>query len=73
MEKFLEIVDKMQSEDLDTNAKLMEWSKKKFWAKVNEKISSEIEHSQLELDKKIEKVKEVIENIFSLYTKLCNP
>ena len=63
----------MQSEDHDTNAKLMEWSEKKFQAKVNEKISSEIELSQVELAKKIAKVKEVLENIFSLYTKLCDP
>ena len=39
--------------------------------KVNEKISSEIEITQVELAKKIEKVKIVLENIFSLYSKLC--
>ena len=63
----------MTSEDQDANAKLMEWSKKKFQAKVNEKISSEIALSQVELATKIEKVKKVLENIFSLYTKLCDP
>ena len=35
----------------------MEWSKKKFQEKVNEKISSEIDLSQVELAKKIDKVK----------------
>ena len=53
--------------------KLMEWSKKKFQGKINEKISSEIALSQVELATKIEKVKKVLESIFSLYTKLCNP
>ena len=39
---------------------------------MNEKISSEIALSQVELVKKIEKVKKVFENVFSLYTKLCD-
>ena len=39
--------------------------------KVNEKISSEIALTQVELAKKIEEVKIVLENIFSLYSKLC--
>ena len=50
----------------------MEWSEKKFQGKVNEKIASEIALSQVELAKKVEKVKEVLENIFSLYKKLCD-
>ena len=53
MEKLSNIVDQVQSEDLNTNAKLMEWSERKFQAKVNEKISSEITLSQVELGKKI--------------------
>ena len=40
--------------------------------KVNEKISSEIALTQVELAKNIEKVKIVLENIFSLYSKLCD-
>ena len=63
----------MQSEDHDTNAKLMEWSERKFQTKVNERISSEIALSRVELAKKIEKVKTILENIFSLYSKLCDP
>ena len=63
----------MKNKDLDANVKLMEWLEKKFQAKVNEKISSEITLSQVELENKIEKVKKVLENIFSLYTKLCDP
>ena len=50
----------------------MEWSEKNFHGKVNEKIASEIALSQVELENKIEKVKEVLENIFSLYKKLCD-
>ena len=47
----------MTSEDQDANAKLLEWFDRKFQAKVNEKISSEIALSQVELANKIEKVK----------------
>ena len=70
MEQLSNLVDQVQNEDLDTNAKLLEWSEKKFQTKVNEIISSEIALSQVELAKKIEKVKTVLENIFLLYSKL---
>ena len=50
----------------------MEWSEKKFQGKVNENIASEIAISQVELAKKIGTVKQVLENIFSLYKKLCD-
>ena len=73
LEKLLEIVEQVTNKDHDANAKLMEWSKKKFQATVNEKISSEITLSQVELATKIEKVKNVLKNIFSLYTKSCDP
>ena len=72
MEKLSNIVDQVQNEDLNTNVKLLEWSKKKFQMKVNEKISSDIALSKVELAKKIEKVKIELENIFSLYSKLCD-
>ena len=62
----------MKSEDQDTNSKLLEWSERKFQGKVNEKISSDISLTQESLETKIEKVKKVLENIFSLYTKLCD-
>ena len=42
MEQLANIVDKVQNEDHETNVKLMEWSKKKFQGKVNDKIASEI-------------------------------
>ena len=51
----------------------MEWSERKLQGKVNEKISGDIALSQVELATKIEQVKKVLENIFSLYTKLCDP
>ena len=51
----------------------MKCSKRKFQGKVNEKISGDIALSQVELATKIEQVKKVLENIFSLYTKLCDP
>ena len=50
----------------------MEWSENKFQGKFNEKISSEIALSQVELAKKIEKTKIVLENVFSLYKNLCD-
>ena len=50
----------------------MEWSEKKFQGKANEKIASEIALSQVELANKIEMVKQVLWNIFSLYKKLCD-
>ena len=61
------------SEDQYANVKLMECSEKKFQAKVNEKISSEIALSQVEISNKTKKVKKVLENVLSLYTKLCDP
>ena len=64
-------MDQVQNKDLDTNVKLLKWSKK-FQLKVKEKISSEIALTQVELAKKIEKVKIVLENSFSLYSKLCD-
>ena len=73
LEQLSEIVEQVTNDDQETNEKLMEWSEKKFQGKVNEKISSEITLSQVELTTKIEKVKKVIENIFSLYMKLCHP
>ena len=72
MEQLSNIVDRVQNEDLDTNVKLLEWSERKFQMKVNENIYSEIELTQVELAKKIKKVKKILENIFSLYSKLCD-
>ena len=66
LEQLSEIADQVTSEDQDAYVKLMEWSEKKFQAKVNEKISSEIALSQVELATKIEKVTKILENIFSL-------
>ena len=50
----------------------MEWSERKFQGKINEKISSDIALAQVDLENKIEKVKTILENIFSLYKKLCD-
>ena len=61
------------SEDQDTNVKLMEWLEKKFQEKVNVKISSEIALSQLELATRIDQVIELLRNILSWYTKICDP
>ena len=73
LEQLIDIVEKVNNEDLDTNAKLLEWSERKYQGKVNEKISSEIALTQVVLVTKVEEVKKVLENIFSLYTKLFDP
>ena len=73
LEQLLDIVEKVNNEDIDTNVKLLEWSKRKFQGKVNEKISSDIALIQVALETKVEDVKKILENIFSLYTKLCDP
>ena len=72
IEQLSDIVDRVNNEDHDTNAKLMEWSEKKFQAKVNQKISNDIMLGQVDLAKKLERVNVVLGNIFSLYTKLCD-
>lgn len=67
------IVEKVSDIDQDTNAKLLEWPEKKFQRKFNDKISGDIAVTQVALATKVESVEKVLENIFSLYTKLCNP
>ena len=37
LEQLSNIVEKMNNEDMNTNAKLFEWSEKKFQSKVNER------------------------------------
>ena len=73
MVQVTDIVEKVNNEDQDANAKLLEWSEKKFQNKVNEQISSDIALTQVALETKIESMKKTLEKIFSLYTKLCNP
>ena len=53
IEQLIDIVEKVSKEDLDTNAKLLEWSEKKFQNRVNEKISSDIALTQVALETKI--------------------
>ena len=72
IEQLFDIVEQVTDANLDTNVKLLEWSKRRFQHKVNEKISGEIALSQVELAKKIDHVTKVLGNILSLYTKLCN-
>ena len=47
IEQLSDIVEQVTNEDLETNVKLMEWSRRKFQGKVNEKISSEMALSQV--------------------------
>ena len=73
IEQLIDIVEKVSTKDLDTNSKLLEWLENKFQRKVNEKISGDIALTQVALSTKVEDVNNLHENIFSLYTKLCNP
>ena len=50
----------------------MKWSKKKSLGKVNHNIANDIILGQVELGKQLDKVKVVLGNIFSLYSKLCD-
>ena len=50
----------------------MEWSERKFQGNFNEEISNDIALSQVDLAKKLDRVKIVLGNIFSLYNKLCD-
>ena len=72
IDQLLDIVDQVQDADLDTNVKLLEWFERKFQGKVNEKIATNIALSQVELDKKLERVTKMLNKILSLYDKLCN-
>ena len=72
LEQLSDIVDQVNNEDHDTNVKLMEWSEKKFLSKVNQKIANDIILGQVELAQKLDNVKVVLGNIFSLYRKLCD-
>ena len=72
IKKLVNIVDKIKDEDLDTNVKWLEWYERKFHTKVLEKISNVIALRQVDLATKMENLKKVLENIFSIYRKLCN-
>ena len=42
------LVDKIQMEDIETNDKLLQWSKRRVGHKVLEKVSQELVHRQVE-------------------------
>ena len=73
LEQLIDIVEKVNNEDLDTNAKLFEWFERKFQGKVNEEISSDIAFTQVPLSTKVEDMNKVLEKNFLLYTKLYDP
>ena len=72
LEQLSNIVDQVNNEDHDTNVKIMECLEKNFLGKVNQKIANDIILGQVDLAKKLDKVKIVLGNIFSLYSKLCD-
>ena len=50
----------------------MKCSERKFQGKFNQKISNDITLAQVDLAKKLDRIKVVLGNIFSLYNKLCD-
>ena len=50
----------------------MEWSEEKFLTKAVDKISSAIALRYVDLSTKMDNAKKVLDNIYSLYSKLCN-
>ena len=54
IEQLSEIFEQVNNTDQEKNVKLVEWFERKFQGKVNEKISSEITLSQVELATKID-------------------
>ena len=72
LEQLSNIVYQVNNEDHDKNVKIIEWSEKKFLSKVNQMIANDIILGQVELAKKLDNVKVVLGNIFSLYSKLCD-
>ena len=50
----------------------MNWSKKKYHTKVGWKISSAITLRKVDLSTKVDGVKTLLDNIYMVYTKLCD-
>ena len=62
-ENLVHIVDKINTEDMETNTKLMNWSKKKFFTMVCAKISGPIALRQVDISTSLEKEKVLLQNI----------
>ena len=72
IEKLVDIFVKFNIKDIEANTKLMASIERKYHTKVMEKISSAIALRQVDLETKIESVKNILEGIYTLYTKLCD-
>ena len=59
-EKLVHIIDKINTKDIETNTKLMNWSKKKFFTKLCAKIPSAIALRKVDLETSLEKEKELL-------------
>ena len=59
-EQLVHIVDKINTEDIETNRRLMNYSKKKLFTKVCAKFSSAIALRQVDLSTLIEKEKTLL-------------
>ena len=67
IEKLSDIVDQVNNEDHDTNAKLVKWSERKFQEKVNQKISNDIILGQVDLGKKLDREVCIREHLLPLH------
>ena len=59
-EYLVHIIDMITTKDIETNTKLMKWSKKKFFTKVYAKLSSATTLRKVDLSTQIEKEKELL-------------
>ena len=72
VEKLVHIVDKVNTEDIEANTKLMDWSSRKYHTKVLVKISNEIALEKVDLSAMVTGVKTLLENIYNMFIKLCD-
>lgn len=65
-------MEKVHFNDIETNTKLLAWSKRKFHTKVMEKIASALALRKVDLSTKVDGVRRLLESIHTLYTKPCD-
>ena len=69
-ENLVHIINKTNTENIETNTKLMKWSEKKFFTKVCAKLSSAIALRKVDLSTLIKKEEALLQSIYKLYSQL---
>lgn len=70
--QLVNIVDKVNTEDVEPNDKLFLWLERKFHKQIMVKMIESIEHHKAKLSSKDEEIKEVLNKAYTLISKLCN-